>query len=613
MSAQVQPVALSTPCFDRTWAGLRAAFLFFCLALFGASAQRVLANTAGAHTQVSLISDHSTVSPGQSLLLGLRLISEPGWHTYWKEPGETGMPTSIAWARTGNATPADAEGWLWPPPKTLLQEGLRSAVLEGDCVIAIPLVVSGDAREGSTVELIGKVSWLECNDRSCIPRESQVTLSLNVEKSPVKAAAFRDGMLPKTGAGMPGWEEWSLEKQQALLEAGRLVYVDFTARWCATCQVNKRVYTDEKLAAAFRRDKVALLRADWTRKSPDISTELGKYGRAAIPVNVFLARGQAPLLLDELLTASHVLKKLDEATGRAPRTALSSGGHSEGSPALALQLLLGFLGGLALNFMPCVFPVLGLKVMGFAAQAGASRRKTTLHGLAFAGGVLVSFWLLAAVLLALRSGGVQLGWGFQLQEPLFVLVLSVLLLLLALNMVGVFEIGGRVAGIAGSVEGHGFLGSFFSGALATLVATPCSAPFLGVALGAALIVPPVASFLIFTSIAIGLSAPCLLLAVAPTLVRLLPQPGMWMESLKQGLSFPLFGSVLYLLWVLSAQVETGLLTIFLCMVLIAFACWVYGRWGNLNQTSRTRLLAKLISAGIFVSTCRWLYLATAGA
>ena len=192
------------------------------------------------------------------------------------------------------------------------------------------------------------------------------------------------------------------------------------------------------------------------------------------------------------------------------------------------------------------------------------------------------------------------------------LALAVLLLVLALNMAGVFEMGGRMAGIVGGVEGHGFSGSFLSGALATLVATPCSAPFLGVALGAALIVPPVTSFLIFTSIAIGLSAPCLALVAVPSLACLLPRPGAWMESLKQGLSFLLFGSVLFLLWVLAAQVEAGLLEIFLGMVLIAFACWVYGRWGSAHNPRRARLLANLVAVSVFAGSCVWLYLAVSG-
>ena len=230
----------------------------------------------------------------------------------------------------------------------------------------------------------------------------------------------------------------------------------------------------------------------------------------------------------------------------------SSGGvHYRG---LLGTLALAFIGGLILNLMPCVFPVLGIKILGFVNQAGNDRRKVALHGVMFTVGVLASFWLLAGVLTILRTGGAELGWGFQLQSPIFVFLLSVLLLVFALNLSGVFEFGLSAIGVGVGLQSKsGYSGSFFTGVLAT----PCSAPFLAPALGAALALPTAQSFTIFTAIAIGLSTPYLLLSIFPGAIKILPRPGAWMETFKQFMAFPLYATVGYLVWVLAGQLEQG--------------------------------------------------------
>src|SRR5690606_19757638 len=217
-------------------------------------------------------------------------------------------------------------------------------------------------------------------------------------------------------------------------------------------------------------------------------------------------------------------------------------------------------GGLILNLMPCVFPVLGIKILGFVNQAGADRRKVAMHGLVFTLGVLASFWTLAALLAVLRAGGEQLGWGFQLQSPAFVFALAAMLLVFGLAMSGVFEFGLSATGVgAGLQMKQGLGGSFFTGVLATVVATPCSAPFLAPALGAALALPTTQSFIVFTVIGLGLSVPYLLLSLFPQAVRILPRPGAWMETFKQAMAFPLYATVGYLVWVLAGQTsENGL-------------------------------------------------------
>ena len=256
-------------------------------------------------------------------------------------------------------------------------------------------------------------------------------------------------------------------------------------------------------------------------------------------------------------------------------------GKSAAAPAsLAGTLLLAFLGGLILNLMPCVFPVLGIKILGFVNQAGHQRGRIVAHGLVFTGGVLASFWVLAGALAVLRAGGDQLGWGFQLQSAPFVYGLAVLLLVFGMNMSGVFEFGLSATAVGGELQmKSGYAGSFFTGVLATVVATPCSAPFLAPALGAALAVSTAESFLIFTVIGVGLSTPYLLLSIFPGAVKVLPRPGAWMETFKQFMAFPLYGTVGYLVWVLAAQTsEEGFLWTLLSLAVIALAVWIYGRW-----------------------------------
>jgi thiol:disulfide interchange protein DsbD len=276
---------------------------------------------------------------------------------------------------------------------------------------------------------------------------------------------------------------------------------------------------------------------------------------------------------------------------------------------LAGTLVLAFLGGLILNLMPCVFPVLGIKILGFVNQAGADRRKVTLHGLMFVLGVLTSFWILAGALLALRAGGKQLGWGFQLQEPGFVFALAVFLLIFALNLSGLFEFGLSAMGVgAGLQTKTGYTGSFFTGVLATVVATPCSAPFLAPALGAALALSAVESLTVFTAIAVGLSVPYLLLSLFPAAVKLLPRPGAWMETFKQFMAFPLYATVGFLVWVLAGQTkddDTGLARILFGLVLVAMAVWAYGRWTQRGGSKGRRrfgyaFAAVLLAAGVVV-------------
>jgi thiol:disulfide interchange protein/DsbC/DsbD-like thiol-disulfide interchange protein len=425
-----------------------------------------------------------------------------------------------------------------------------------------------------------------------------VDIKATLGSAPSKAA-------PKPAAKSSGeWQPWSPEAQAKALAEGKIVYVDFTARWCATCQVNKRVYGQADVAKGLAGAGVVMLKADWTKKDEVITAELGRYGRTGIPLNVFLKAGQPPAVLSEALTGTEVLAALSAvAAGKAYQAETVF--HS-----YAFWLLLAFGGGVLLNLMPCVFPMIGLKVLGFAKEAGASRRTVILNGLLYSAGVIVSFLVLALLIVGLKSGGGSVGWGFQMQSPGFVLGTCVLMVVLGLSLAGVFEIGVGLGGLSAG-EGEGRLTTFLSGVLATVVATPCTAPGLGAALGFALDKERSTgeTLLFFAVIGLGMALPYLLLSVFPRLAALLPKPGEWMESLKQGMSFPLFAYALYLLWVLNALVDDAawVRDASLGLALIATGCWTYGRWGALHRTDRERLIAKVVALGLSVGTLAYLY------
>lgn len=386
------------------------------------------------------------------------------------------------------------------------------------------------------------------------------------------------------------WQPWSREAEAAALAAGKVVYIDFTARWCATCQVNKRVYADTALQADFAKAGVVTLKADWTRKDPVITEELNRLGRQGIPLNVFRRKDVPPVILSELLTADQVREGLSASL--ANRTLVIE------RPSSAGMLLLAFLGGALLNLMPCVFPVIGLKVLAFAGQAGSDRSSALRQSLAYAFGVIASFLVLGLLALGLKSG-----WGAQMQSPLFVLLTTVLMVTMGMSLAGTFEIG---TGLASSAASTGNTGAFFSGVLATAVATPCTAPGLGAALGFAL--DPTRSttetLAFFAVIGIGMALPYVLLVAFPALSRALPRPGEWMETLKQAMAFPLFGYALYLLWVLSALVEDAgwVRDASLGLVVLAGCCWAWGRWGAPHRTERERFWGRVIAATLYVAT-----------
>lgn len=564
---------------------------------------------AAAQTQVraSLVAAVASVQPGRPFTVALRLQHREHWHTYWLNPG-TGLPTSLAWKLPAGWKSGDI---LWPAPMVLRDRkgNVVGNGYEGDLLLPVLLTPPADLQPGSRVELKAVADWLMCEE-ICVPGNAEVALSL-----PVTAAE----PLPAP--------EWGPRIGTVL---ARLPRAD--AAWKITAsrnggEVSLRI-TPAGPAASHVPDSPHFFGADGL-VAYDLPqrTEIGTDGAVGITMKVDTAAPAGITRLAGVVTAANGWKAdgslpalaVDVALVAAPPGAASkapapppSGGQPMAAPAgtggsLAGTLLLAFLGGLILNLMPCVFPVLGIKILGFVNQAGHQRGRIVAHGLVFTGGVLASFWLLAGALAVLRAGGDQLGWGFQLQSAPFVYGLAVLLLVFGMNMSGVFEFGLSATAVGGDLQmKSGYAGSFFTGVLATVVATPCSAPFLAPALGAALAVPPLESFAIFTLIALGLSTPYLLLSVFPDAVKVLPRPGAWMETFKQFMAFPLYGTVGYLVWVLAAQTsEEGFLWTLLSLAVIALAVWIYGRW-NAPGASAGRARFGVAGLALVGATGLWL-------
>jgi thiol:disulfide interchange protein DsbD len=555
--------------------------------LGGALQARAVRNGA---VQVELVARQAAVQPGQPFWVALRVEHDAPWHTYWLNAG-TGYPTSLAWTLPEGFS---AGPIVWPAPHTVKDTAgnVTGNGYEGTVHLFVQITPPATLAVGSTVQLRAAADWLMCAE-SCMPGDAKVALTLPVAADPgaenaAVAKAFAD--LPRDPA------PWGVSARRD----GAKVFLTITApQGAAAAHVPEGLHFFEEQAlidyAALQ--TVTVGRGTWSLELATVADAARLKGLLVAKNGWTAGEGYAALAVDVPLAATKAAGATVGATeGSAPAPGGSSAGATDGAAASAGLLgtvLLAFLGGVVLNLMPCVFPVLGIKVLGFVNQAGSDRGKIVLHGLVFTAGVLASFWALAGALLALRAGGEQLGWGFQLQSAAFVYGMAIFMFVFALNLSGLFEVGLSATGAAAGLQSQeGLGGSFFTGMLATLVATPCSAPFLAPALGAALALSAVESLVVFTAIAVGLSAPYLLLSLFPSAVKVLPRPGAWMETFKQLMAFPLYATVGWLVWVLAAQTagdDYGLLMILFAFVLVAMAAWAYGRFGQAHgKPSRQR-------------------------
>ena len=558
---------------------------------------------------VSLVSDAASIEAGKPFTVALRMQHDPHWHSYWIAAG-TGYPTSVTWALPAGFKAGEIQ---WPTP-IILRDSSNKIVGNGysdESFLLMEITAPATLAAGTTVKLPATVEWLMCQD-VCMPGDAKLEITFTVGAAAAdpkwtKAIADTRGKLPKAATGWtvtathtdkiatlrltpkPGNSHQPADLHFFAADA----FTDYTALNTVTQENGTWVITAPLDAAA---DKAAPKLTGVLASSNGWSAGSGYDGLAI----------EVPFSDSKLVAAASLPGfRASENPGQTPGGPQAATGQPPAPSSLLATLLLAFVGGVILNLMPCVFPVLAIKILGFVNQSGNDRKKITAHGLVFTLGVLLSFWALAGALLVLRAGGSQLGWGFQLQSPAFVFGMAVFLLIFALNLSGLFEIGLSATGVGGELQmKDGFAGSFFTGALATLVATPCSAPFLAPALGAALSLSAVQSFTVFTAIAIGLALPYLLLSIFPQAIKLLPRPGAWMETFKQFMAFPLYATVGWLLWVLAGQTkddDNALLLISFGFVLVAMAAWAYGRFGQAFGKPTRQMAGRVAAAALLVA------------
>ena len=568
--------------------GLSLLFLAAALAApFGLKA----ANGDRQPVRAELISEVESIQAGTPFTVALRLEMDPNWHTYWKNPGDAGLPTELEWTLPAGFQAGEIQ---WAVPEIFELGGLINYGYEKEVLHLVAITPPDGLSPGDQVLLSAHAFWLMCEE-VCIPARADLNLVLPVGED---GPSWHEGLrltFEESRRRLPQssdlWRvEGSLKDDQVTLviqsTGTRRGSPDDLYFFSEDGQVDPNA--PQPLRQLDDRFELILSRAPFTQWGTSLPGVLYN-------VRGWFADGSVKGLLVNPSIVSLPVGSM----------AVTSGGPVEGVDdtsrrALPVILLFALAGGFILNLMPCVFPVLSLKVLSFVDLAGESRRVVILHGLFYTLGILLSFWGLALLLNLLRAGGEELGWGFQLQSPGFVFALAILLFAFALNLSGLFEVGTSLTSIGGSLSRlSGLQGSLFAGILATVVATPCAAPFLGTALGTALTLDLGESFIVFTFIGLGLSLPYLLLSLFPGLMTLLPAAGPWMESLKQFLAFPLYATVGFLLWVLAGQVDGDLLlNILLAMVLLAVAGWIYGRWALVGGSTRRRRIIQIMAAAI---------------
>ena len=512
------------------------------------------------NVRAELLADVAAVKPGEPFWVALRETIRPKWHTYWKNPGESGLPTEISWTLPPGVK---ADPIVWPRPHLFDISGIINYGFQDEAILLVRITPPADL--SGTLKLQAAANWLVCED-VCIPEEGKFELALPVTAMGAPASPATRSIFDKARQSVPLPSPWP-------------------ARYGVAKSGDPTLIVEAKGLKADTIRNVYFFPAEW---GPIASMARQNAVIGADGIRIPLKRGDAKgglpaelagiLVLTEKTADGEVQQAFDQSArldaGFAPASSLVAVGGEQLS--LVEALLFALLGGLILNLMPCVFPVLAMKAAAFARLAGHERSAMRRDGIAYTMGVLVSFATMAVALIAIRSSVGDVSWGFQFQSPVFSLLIAYLFFVVGLNLSGVFEVGSRFAGIGhGLAARGGTAGAFFTGVLAVIVATPCTAPFMAAALGFALSQPAPQTVAVLLALGLGLALPYLLLSLTPALQRLMPRPGPWMDRLRQFLAFPMYASVVWMIWVLTQQTGAdGVIYALGGMVLIAFAIWL---------------------------------------
>ncbi|WP_408888408.1 protein-disulfide reductase DsbD family protein [Myxococcus faecalis] len=557
--------------------------------------------------EAALLVDSTQVKPGDTFRVGVRFRLDPGWHVYWKNPGDSGLETDIAWD-----TPGSTVGALqWPFPSTFrTPDGfITTHGYEGEVLLFAQARASEQAT--GSLNLSAAVNALVC-EVHCIPADLMLTRSIPVgpatvadtEAAPTFDAAKAQVPRPTKDTGHSAVLALDAKELTAGKEFTGTVTLTGGAGVAAT---EKDFFVPERNPGV---DKVTLtqtapgryaLKGKAEPDAPEVEPRLKGVlrlgtkatGYQALEVDLALAPfvAAAPGLAPTAVAKAPSIK--DSLAAVKPVTSAAPAAPQEASMGLGMALLFAFLGGALLNLMPCVFPVLALKAYGFTRMVRQEQGRVGAHAAAYAGGIIASMLALAGAVLAVRAGGAGVGWGFQFQEPLFVAAVSAVLVAFALNLFGVFNVGLDGTALAGKVDrSHGLMHSAGEGVLAVVLATPCSAPLLGTAVGFAFAAGPLTVLAVFTALGLGLALPFCLLVLVPGLAQKLPKPGAWMERFKQVLGFALLGTTVWLVWVMGGLAGVdGMARLLAFLVAVGLGTWVYGqsqlqeggkRWASLG-------------------------------
>ena len=564
------------------------------------------------NSELSLVAESNGLRPGATTTVALRITMENGWHTYWTNPGDAGLPLAAQWTLPAGVS---VSALRFPVPHVLPQPPLMSFGYEGELYVLADVAVAADVPVGTALTVAADVDFLVCAD-VCLPASGHVEWKAQAIAQPAPSG-FATGIANARTRIVQVGNGWSTS---AWRDGSRIVVWAYASSASGKSVLRKPYLIPDSTGTLAHE---AVQRAAWIGDTVVLSLTADKHLSDSTTtftgvllndvdaptrgVQLTLAlQSQSPAIASRLLA---LLEGADAVTsGGAPlptSTGVSTGVAAVNSVTaaadmgVALALLLAFVGGLVLNLMPCVFPVLSIKILAFVERGGNSDGGAVgrRHAMVFTAGVLTTFWALAGVLLALRAGGAQLGWGFQLQSPAVVTVMALVVFALALNLSGVFTMGMSLTRLGAVGAGERYSDSFLTGLLAVVVATPCTAPFMGAALGYALTQHAAIGMAVFTSLGLGLAAPYILFATSPALLRKLPRPGPWLETLKQLLAFPLYATVVWLLWVLGRQAGTDQVALALLFAVgVSLTGWMAGRAQFAGRT-RGSLIGLLLLAG----------------